>query len=259
MTKQPTRRRMPKRSITETRELMLRAATELACQRVGDADEEAIAAALAHVRLTEVAAQATRIVRAETGDHDATAITTGAIYQVWPTQAEFQADLLFHIAELDAALVPDLDQSAAVVSAGSAAGRPPGEALVEVIERAFGYTRQNPVFFLFLSFYVRSGSPRVRQALRQSYESFVPTVSTVWQLILDAHGRRVREPFTVDQLATAATALIEGFALRWVADPERTADPLGEAGHSLLSRTIEVVFDGFTEPVDDNDAKGART
>src|SRR2546428_133310 len=61
-----TRRlRLPKRSRAQTRALMLRAATELVCEGINDNSDAAVAAALAHVQLTEVAARATRIVAAE--------------------------------------------------------------------------------------------------------------------------------------------------------------------------------------------------
>ena len=249
MAKRTIQHRFPKRSITETRALMLRAATELACARVNDTDEEAVSAALAHVRLTDVAAHATRILRAETGDEEAAAITTGAIYQAWTTQADFQTDLLFHIAELDAALVPGPEESAQSAAAHLEAGRPADEALRLTIDRAFAHTRDNPVYYVFLSFYIRSGNPRVRQALHRSYASFAPAAHQAWQLLLDTYSLRTREPYTVDDLATAMTALIEGFALRWVADPDSTHDPAGEEGWSLVSRTARMLFEQFTETV----------
>jgi hypothetical protein len=248
MTKQANGRRFPKRSIAETRALMLHAATELVCARVQDTDEEAVAAALAHVRLTDVAAHATRIMREQTGDQGAAAITTGAIYQLWPTQAEFQSELLFHIAELDAVLVPDREDVTESAAAYATAGKPVGEALHATIERAFAYTRENPVYYVFLSFYIRSGNPRVRQALHQSYASFAPAAREAWQAMLDAYQLKIRAPHTIDDLATAMTALIEGFALRWVADPASTRPPAGEQDWSLVSTTALKLFEQFTEP-----------
>jgi hypothetical protein len=248
MTKHTNGRRFPKRPIAETRALMLHAATELACARVQDTDEEAIAAALAHIRLTDVAAHATRIMREQTGDQDAAAITTGAIYQVWPTQAEFQAELLFHIAELDAVLVPGRENEAESAAVYAAAGKPVGEALCATIERAFAYTRDNPVYYVFLSFYIRSGNPRVRQALHQSYASFAPAAREAWQAMLDAYQLKIRGPHTIDDLATAMTALIEGFALRWVADPDSISSPASERDFSLVSSTALSLFEQFTEP-----------
>src|SRR4051812_1288777 len=99
---------MPRRTPAETRELMLQAAVELLRERAEASGDKVLAAALAHVRLSQVAERATDIVREQTGDEKAKAITTGALYQQWPTQADFQVDLLFHIAELQSTLVPGL-------------------------------------------------------------------------------------------------------------------------------------------------------
>ena len=99
MTSNVTRKRMPKRTLAETRELMLQAAVEMICERAEMSGDDIVASALSHVRLTQVAQRATGLVRARTGNLDAAAITTGALYQVWPSQADFQADLLFHIAD----------------------------------------------------------------------------------------------------------------------------------------------------------------
>ena len=87
--------RRTRRSADETRELMLRAGTRLALDRLRDADEDAAARALAHIRLTDVAKVATELERGE--GHDRGAITTGAIYQFWSSQAAFQADLMVHV------------------------------------------------------------------------------------------------------------------------------------------------------------------
>src|SRR5215469_1209139 len=150
------RRRMPKRSRSQTRELMLRAATELVCEKITDTSDAAVSAALAHVQLTEVAARATLIVQAGLAEsefsRDVAPITTGAIYQVWGTQAEFQADLLFHIAEMDAAPGPVIEEVAGMVAAAVAAGRPLAETLATTITLSFSHTRDSAVFYASLGF-----------------------------------------------------------------------------------------------------------
>jgi hypothetical protein len=158
---------------------MLRAATELVCEGISDSSDAAVAAALAHVQLTEVAARATRIVAAELaagavpgggsvpdGDagpaRDVAPITTGAIYQVWPTQAEFQADLLFYIGELDAAYEPAIAAVAEIVAAGVAAGQPAELTLAQLVGWSYERTRESPAFYVSLGFFLSSGNARVR-------------------------------------------------------------------------------------------------
>lgn len=247
---QGTRRRLPKRTRDQTRSLMLRAATELVCARLEDASDEAVSAALAHVQLTEVAARATEIVRSEvradTWDHAVAGITTGAIYQVWPTQADFQADLLFHIAELDSSFEPIIAEVRQIAASGIAAGDPAGRTLAAMVGRSLEHTRMSPVFYVSLCFYLHSANERVRQVLRHGQRSFVDAIRPVWQMLLDGYGLRMRPPYAVDDLAAVIGLLIEGFALHSVRDPRAASD--GAGVNSLPCRTAQILFEQMTEP-----------
>ncbi len=271
MTARPGRRRLPKRSLAQTRALMLRAATELVCEGINDTSDAAVASALAHVQLTEVAARATRIVAAELADReprpgaipgggtvpgsdagparDAAPITTGAIYQVWPTQAEFQADLLFYIADLDAAYEPAIAAAAEIVAAGVAAGQPAEQTLAQLVGWSYEHTRESPAFYVSLGFFLRSGNARVREVLAHGDQAFTTAIRPVWQAMLDGYGLRMRAPYAVEDLAISVSTLLEGFALQWKRQPARTEDPLGEDGWSLAARLAVMMFTQLTEPV----------
>jgi len=249
---QAARRRLPKRSRAETRALMLRAATELVCEGMADTSDRAVSAALAHVQLTEVATRANAIVRSELPagevDGQVAGITTGAIYQVWPTQGEFQADLLFHLAELDAASGSAMGQVAGIVAAAVAGSWPVEAALAAMIEVSFAHTRASGIFYASLGFYLRSGNDRVREVLRHGDDDFIAAIGPVWQALLDGYGLRMRAPYTRDDLSISIGAVLEGFALQWKRQPERTRDPLGEDGCSLPGRLAAMIFSQMTEP-----------
>lgn len=232
---------------------MLRAATNLVCRAVNESRDDAPSAALAYVRLTEVAAEATRMLRPELAagaDGAATgpAITTGAIYQIWPSQADFQVDLLFYIAELNASSDSVLDELGPMIAAGVASGQPAAETLRSIIARSFEYTRQSALFYTSLAFYKHSANERVRQAMRRCTSAFVEGIRPVWQQLLDAYDLQVRPPYSVDNLAIAVGALIEGLSLDWVSSPELTEDPLGQDGWSLVCRTAQMIFEQMTSP-----------
>lgn len=249
MTATTRARRLPKRSAGETRALMLRAATELAAAYTEQASDGAVSAALAHIRLTDVAAKATELAREETGRTDSLPITTGAIYQVWPSQADFQADLLFHIAEVDAVVTPDAGSVDEQIRRARADRTPAAEIVRDNIEESFAATISSAATYIVFSFYALAANPRVRAALKRSYDEFAAEVDRRWQALLTGFGLRVRAPYTIDDLATAITATLEGFAMRSRVDPDRLRDPFGEAGWSLVSRTVAAIFTQFTEPV----------
>jgi BetI-type transcriptional repressor, C-terminal len=243
MSVRPKRVRPPRRSIEQTRALMLQAATNLVADRTRGTGDEVIAAVLAGVRVTEVVAEATNIARAECGDEDLAPITTGALYQVWPTQPDFQADLALHIAQLEAVVVPDPSATSALIDEGL----PLHEVLRRTIDGSFAFQRDDPMFRVMLGFYSRANNPRVRDALRESYESFGAQAREAWSTILRRYNLRMRPPFEIDDLATAVAALVEGLTMQWIAEPERLRDPAGEEGWTLLTRTVVAVFDAFTE------------
>jgi hypothetical protein len=230
---------------------MLRAATSLVCRAVTEARDDAPSAALAHVRLTDVAGEATRIVREElTADADgfagAATVTTGAIYQVWTTQADFQVDLLFHIADLNATSGSVIDELPPMIAEAAANGKPVDEAVRSIITRSFEYTRQSALFYTSLCFYRHSANERVKQAMRRCTDAFVEGIRPVWQQLLDTYDLQVRPPYSVDQLAVAVGALIEGLSLGWVSNPELTDDPFGQEGWTLTCRTAQMIFEQMT-------------
>ena len=229
---------------------MLRAATELVCEGIDDTSDAAVAAALAHVQLTEVAARATQVVQAELAGpaRDVAPVTTGAIYQVWPTQAEFQADLLFYIGELDAAYEPAIAAAAEIVAAGVAAGQPAEQTLAQLVGWSYERTRESPTFYVSLGFFLRSGNTRLREVLAHGDQAFTTAIRPVWQAMLDGYGLRMRSPYTVDNPAVSVSTVIDGFALQWKRQPDRTHDPLGEDGWSLASRLAVMIFSQLTEP-----------
>jgi len=239
--------RMPRRTPEETRDLMLRAAVDLIRERAWASGDEVLAAALAHLRLTQVAERATAIMRKQTGDAGATAITTGAIYQQWPSQAEFQIDLLFHIAELQATLVPGLTESVAQFRLAESEDLPLETLLMRLMEEVHRHYREDPLFRVELSFLLGAGDDRLRAAIAHRQATFYAAADQAWQALLDTYGRRMRPPFAIRDLTRAVAAQVVGSVVIWFSDPDILLDPLGEEDASLMSRVMVAIFERLTE------------
>lgn len=249
MTTQAGRRRLPRRSLEETRALMLEAATKLVCAGTADTSEAAVSAALAHVRVKQVTEEATRIVRGRLGDESAPAVTTGSIYQIWPAQADFQAELLFHLTSRQAELVPGLPDSIRRFEEAVEKGITWQEALNDVLTDNHRNHRVDPIYRVMLGFYASASNPRVREALGHYGESFTKVACEAYQALLDTYGLRMRAPYQVDHLATSIASLLDGFHMRWIAGYGDLADPHGDENWSLVTRVAVMLFDQFTEPV----------
>lgn len=234
----------------QTRQLLLRAGVDIVRQRATQAGDESMAAALAHVRLTQVTERATELRRRETGDAGAPAITTGAVYNLWPAQVDFQADLLLHIAEIQSTFPIDVDEIATRYRAAAAAGIPLNEVLRLVVDRMNRMCREDSLYAVEFGFLPSAADPRVQRALRQRQDAFLSVAAQSWQSLLDAYLLQPRPPFTSRHLANALAAQFIGSVALWYANPEIDEDPAGEDGWSLTARAVAAIFDAMTMPAD---------
>lgn len=237
-----SRPRRTRRSAEATRELMLRAGTRLAVDRLRDADEDAAARALAHIRLTDVARVATALERGEGEDRGA--ITTGAIYQIWPSQAAYQADLMVHV--LTEEPLPAEERLAARTLELIASGRPVRDMLAELAITAYRTARTNDIYDLSLLFVPYSRLPRVGEALRDTYEAQASAARPIYQALLMAGQLELREPWTIDDMMNAISSLHDGYRIQ---EHSGAVDGESERGESVLAAATVAIFEAFTQPV----------
>jgi hypothetical protein len=242
-----TERRSGRRTAEQTRELLLRAAVDLLRERAGQDGDHVVAAALSHVRFTEVASRATALVRqdaATCGDADViTGVTTGAIYNLWPTQVDFQVELLLHVAQLQAVLTPGLDESLDRFRAARERGTEVEQVVADLAREVHERDRRDPLFRIELGFLIGVHDQRVQQALAHRRETFLASADRAWQSLLDIYGLRVSPPWQIRDLTAAAAACLIGATVLSFADPRGRATTLDVAAQAVVA-----VFRAFTEP-----------
>ncbi|MEU7486192.1 hypothetical protein [Streptomyces sp. NPDC042319] len=242
--------RRSRRSPAETRALMLEAGVELVRRHAADTSDRALAGPLAHIRLTDVARLATEIAAGrQPGVGPAQPITTGAIYPLWPTQADYQADLMFHLLGPDAYAE---DREAVTELLALADTTAPVETLLTTV--AAGYlerARANPLTYVYLTFYVLGEHPEVRAAARDGYRQLGLGYAAALERLLAREGRRPAPGRTVTDFVVALLAVLEGFCLRARVDPGAPL-PDGPAPRAplpeLLGATLVALWNSFTEP-----------
>jgi hypothetical protein len=242
------KKRLPRRPVEATRQLMLDAAVRLLLESLHDSSPEALGHALAHIRVTDVVEVATCVAAEELGEPpDAyRPFSIGALYQIWPNQSEFQAALLLHLAQMDATVFPSIEMTSDLIASG-VGGR---ELVQQTLADAWTHTRGDPVHRALLGAYTWTENEEVRSALAQKHAAFFGAVSEAWSRTLQAAGRRVRAPYTEALLARSVAALIEGFSLQWMADPAALRDPEGDPEWDLATRALAVLVDALTEPIE---------
>jgi hypothetical protein len=221
---------------------MLRAGSKLAVDRLRDADEDAAARALSHIRLTDVARVATEIELSEGQDRGA--VTTGAIYQFWPTQAAFQADLMVHL--LTEEPLPAEDRLAARTLELIAAGGPVEEMLAELAIMAYRIARTTEIYDLSLLFVPYSRLPRVGEALQTSYRDQATAARPIYHALLMAGSLKLREPWRLEDMMSAISALHDGYRIQEHSGAVDGGTPHGE---QVLAEATVAILRAFTEPV----------
>lgn len=247
--KSPRRKRLPRRSLEETRRLMLAAGTATVAASTRDSSDAAIAAALAHVKVARVVDEATRMVREQTGDPNAPAVTIGSIYQLWPTQADFQAELLLHIAKAQAAMGrPGLEECKEKFGKARDRGVSATDLLRRILTDNFGSMHNAPIYRVVLTFYGSANNPQVREALALLHGSIFDGFGIAAEALLDTYELRMRQPYEIQHLVMSITALMDGSYRQAIADPDALDDPHDDPKWTLPSRTASMLFEQLTEP-----------
>ncbi len=232
----------------ETRRLLLEAGVDLVRERATQTGDEVVGGALAHVRLTQVATRATALRRAR-GDPHAPAVTTGAIYNLWSSQVDYQADLLLHIAGIQANLAVDAAKADAAYRAAAAAGKPLDDVLRDLALRVRKRYAEDALFAVALGFAASAADPRVQRALRFRQDAFLAATELAWQSLLDAYHLQLRPPYTRRHLAIAISSQFQGSVSMGYGNPDMDADPAGAGGpSSLAAHAITAIFHAMTMP-----------
>ena len=230
---------------------MLEAGTELLMRSVTAGNDESMADVMSHIRVVDVVDEATRLEVAKLGGDaaDYAKRTIGLLYQVWPTQGAYQADLAAHIVAMDNEVRPHPIDIMALAEQGLS-----GSDLVRcAMTISWHSVRNDKVFHLWMAFYAHTGSAQVRDALRDTYGAVHTSATRLWETLLPLSGRRIRSPYQLEHLMRATGALLEGFALQWIGDPQAFEITDGELGTDLAITAIMALFEQFTEPTERED------
>ena len=234
----PPRRR---RTREETRELLLAAAVRVVEARVAG-DGGSSVNPLADVLITDALDEANR---SGGGGAGARTMTTGAAYNIWPTQAEFQGDLLTRI--LEEASMPGFDRVRAATLDGLARQLPWREVLAETITVDFKESFAEPSLFLMVGLAALASPADVGVAQRFANARYVEATGELIAAIVRYAGRRLRPGRSIADLVWAVEALEVGYLLRMRLDrdvPLREADD----GTTALAAAAAGIVETFTEP-----------
>jgi AcrR family transcriptional regulator len=197
MTDQPPTRRSRAQAVEQTRADLLAAGARLL-------REQPVGSVFTQVTAGEVARRAGR--------------TIGAFYHHWPDQDSYRRELLGYV------LAPErlpTSETAQDLAAG-VEGQLPTEELLRRNARAnLVYGMHRPEYAVIIAMWAQAYADEgVRELLRRQYDDVRITLLPVYAQLFAANGWVPRPPFTMETISVTVTALVEGFVLRAVVEPD---------------------------------------
>lgn len=182
--------------------------------------------------------------------------TAGSAYKIWPTQADFRADLLRALSEEFTDNTEAVDRLAKV-----AADLPPEPDSVRELVRTGGALdadaiAHEPSFHTYLALWSAAATdPAIARALTRSRGGYVDAITELYEGLAAHFGLEFVPPFTARHLGIALNALAEGMAIvnRYYPDDVPTDLPLptsdgGTEPWHLFSAAALAIVERFTRP-----------
>jgi len=166
-------------------------------------------------------------------------LTSGAAYNIWSSQGDFQHDLAHHLISEYSWAGPDQNEVKLDFDAD------PTDEIRRLAELYLDSLTNDTQFYLTLRFWgVKDPSAELIASVKDGYANNHDLWRFFYSLGFQWAGLRIRDGYTIDDFVVMATLVTEGAALRHRFEPERlrTAD-----GSNLYSEALVALVGHFTE------------
>ncbi len=169
-------------------------------------------------------------------------LTSGAAYNIWASQGDFQHDLAHHLLREYSWAGPDRNEIKVDFDAD------PTDEIRRLAELYLISLTDDTQFYLTLRFWgVKHPSAALLASVKHGYASNHDLWRFFYHVGFEWAGFRMRDGYTLDDFVTMATMITEGAALRHRFEPERL---FGSGGNNLYSEALVALVTYFTESVD---------
>jgi AcrR family transcriptional regulator len=169
-------------------------------------------------------------------------MTTGAVYNIWPSQEDFQMALLDKV--LTDAAVPGIDRVKAALDEGLRDGADWRELVVRCFGVDFEASYQAPTMFLMIGMTALAPAERLAAMNVTSNERYVAETGEIVKRILRHGGRKMAPGRSIADLVWAIEALESGYLLRRRSFPDVTSRRAG--GRTVVQAAILALVEEFT-------------
>ena len=211
-----------RRSLPETRKLLLQAGRDLALKQG--------VTPLVGIKLADAA--------------DSVGLTTGSAYKIWESQSEFQHELALYLASSFewaqiSSTIPELETEPQKWNEWS------------VANAYFKKFSTDPGFFVALQLWgIHHPDDELTDAIQKGYKKVTTDTENFLQLYLDTSQRRLRKPYQITDIAVALSLITEGAALRHRFDPSalNSSDPTSPGRFIDIVKAVLTFYTTTNEP-----------
>jgi hypothetical protein len=228
-----------RRTREETRALLHDAALRVVLAR-SNGDRSASTNPLAGIRITDALEEVNRYLREH--DPNATEMTTGAVYNIWPSQEDFQAAMLDFV--MVSSGLPQIERVRAALTDGLAEGLDWRELVARCFGVDFDVSFDEPSMFLMIGVSALASPQKVAESNEEGNRSYVAETGRILRRIIRHGGRRMAPGRTIEDLVWAIEAIEVGYLIRRRTNPEVTARTA--RGRTVVQEAIIALVEQFT-------------
>jgi hypothetical protein len=168
-------------------------------------------------------------------------LTSGAAYNIWASQGDFQYDLAHHLISEYSWAGPDQSEVKLDFDAD------PTDEIRRLAELYLDSLTDDTQFYLTLRFWgVKDPSAELIASVKDGYANNHDLWGFFYRVGFQWAGLRIRDGYTLDDFVVMASMVTEGAALRHRFEPERLR---GADGSNLYSEALVALVGHFAEPV----------
>lgn len=194
---------------------------------------------LAHIRVQDVVRQVS--------ESEGVAITTGALYNIWESQQDYQRDLMFHI--LREGADPSAEPLLRLAGELFAQRLPIDVINSRLADESLRLDAESQIGRAARAFAAFTAAPGIVEALREAHDAHLANGRVLYSMLLNYAGLRVRAPYTLDQLISVIGVLADGLGQAMDIVPELFDVP--DEQESLFAMSASAIFYRFCEPLPD--------
>lgn len=228
-----------RRTREETRALLHDAALRVVLAR-SNGDRSASTNPLAGIRITDALEEVNRYLREH--DPNATEMTTGAVYNIWPSQEDFQAAMLDFV--MVSSGLPQIERVRAALDDGLAEGLDWRELVARCFGVDFDVSFEEPSMFLMIGVSALASPQRVAESNEEGNRAYVAETGRILRRIIRHGGRRMAPGRSMEDLVWAIEAIEVGYLIRRRTNPEVTARTA--RGRTVVQDAIIGLVEQFT-------------